>query len=188
MKNLSLVLNVVLLIAVGYLYYARFGKSETQSSSPALPASSAGEIVYINSDTLLEAYDYFNQLKNELESKQDSIDALLKAKGRSLESEVNAYQEKAPMMSPGQRAETEEKLMMKQQQIMDLKQSFLEELSVDESTMNDSIHANLNRFLKEFNSTRNYKFILGYQRGGGILLANDSLDITREVLEGLNKD
>ena len=34
---------------------------------------------------------------------------------------------------------------------------------------------------------RNYEFILGYQKGGGILLANDSLDITQQILEGLNK-
>ena len=186
MKNISLLLNVVLLLAVAYLYYLHFNNSKPASSIQTFSADS-GNIVYINSDTLLEEYNYFNKLRLELETKQDSIDAMLKSKGRSLESEVNSYQERAPMMSAGQRAEAEEKLMMKQQQIMDLKQSFLEELAQDEAEMNDSIHANLNRYLKEYNKTKNYKFILGYQRGGGILLANDSLDITKEVLEGLNK-
>jgi Skp family chaperone for outer membrane proteins len=36
------------------------------------------------------------------------------------------------------------------------------------------------------NEEMNYKFILGYQRGSGILLANDSLDITKDVIRGIN--
>ena len=39
---------------------------------------------------------------------------------------------------------------------------------------------------KQFNKDKNYAFILSYQRGSGVLLANDSLDITKPVLEGLN--
>lgn len=187
MKNISLLLNIVLIIAVAYLYYIiYYNEAPAKVNSTNAENTSQNDIVFINSDSLLEEYNYFNSLKDALESKQDSIDGLLKSKGRALESEVTAYQERAAGMSPAQRSEIEEKLMGKQQQLMDMKQSFLQELSEDESIMNDSIHDNLSRFLKEYNKSRNFKFILGYQRGGGILLANDSLDITNEVLEGLN--
>jgi outer membrane protein len=50
------------------------------------------------------------------------------------------------------------------------------------------LYAKLSSYLKEYNKGKNYTFILGYQKGGGILFANDSLDITREVLDGLNKE
>ena len=35
---------------------------------------------------------------------------------------------------------------------------------------------------------RNYHFIMGYTKDGAILLANDSLDITENVIEGLNEE
>jgi outer membrane protein len=45
----------------------------------------------------------------------------------------------------------------------------------------------VNEFLKH-HKTKSYNFVLGYQKGGGILYANDSLDITREVVVGLNNE
>jgi len=90
-------------------------------------------------------------------------------------------------MTVEQRANEEERLMKKQQYLMEAKERMLDDLQRRESEMNDSIHDNLSRFLKEYNKEKNYYFILGYQRGSGILFANDSLDITKEVLEGLNK-
>ncbi|MBL0343415.1 MAG: OmpH family outer membrane protein [Bacteroidetes bacterium] len=188
MKNLSVALNIVLLIAVAFLYYKVYsGNSETES----LPVTSgqgmaSNSIVFINSDSLLEEYNYFNSLKASLEKKQDSIDVFLRSKAQLLEKEVMNYQERAGGMSPDQRAREEERLMQKQQGLVEQKQNLLTELQDQESIMNDSIHDNLSRYLKEYNKKKNYLYILGYQRGSGILLANDSLDITKEILDGLN--
>lgn len=189
MKNASLALNIVLIIAVAFLYYKVYNPDV--STAPAVAISGSGmpsnAIVFINSDTLLADYNFFNQLKDGLEKKQDSIDASLKQKAKALEQEVLAYQNRGASMSPEQRAKEEERLMGKQQGLMDLKQSLVDQLQMEESDMNDSIHSNLTRYLKEYNKDKNYLYILGYQRGSGILLANDSLDITKEILEGLNK-
>jgi len=111
----------------------------------------------------------------------------LNSRAKVLEKDVMEYQQRAEGMSPQQRAGEEEKLMGRQQSLMELKQTLLEELQNSESVMNDSIHDNLSRFLREYNKDKNYLYILGYQRGSGILFANDSLDITMDVLEGLNK-
>lgn len=188
MKNLSLSLNIVLLAAVAFLYYKVYSDKPESVAIPVLNGSgmSSNAIVFINSDSLLEEYNYFNSLKASLEKKQDSIDVLLRGRAQSLEKEVGNYQEKAPGMSPEQRAGTEEKLMQKQQMLVELKQNLLGQLQEQESIMNDSIHDNLHRYLQEYNKKKNYLYILGYQRGSGILLANDSLDITKEILDGLN--
>ncbi len=189
MKNASIALNVILIIAVAFLYYKVF--NAPGSNVPAAVASGSempsNAIVFINSDSLLEDYNFFNELKDGLEKKQDSIDNLLQQRAKLLEQEVMNYQNKGAGMSPEDRAKEEERLMGKQQNLMDLKQSLVGSLQDEESAMNDSIHNNLSRYLKEYNKDKNYLYILGYQRGSGILLANDSLDITNEILEGLNK-
>ena len=187
MKNLSLLLNVILLIAVGFLYYKVY---QGPSASPVASLSGAtmpsNGIVYINSDSLLKGYNYFNELKETFDKRQDSIENFLNAKAQALENEVGAYQKKAPGMSPEQRAQTEEKLMQKQQDLVSMKQDLVSMLQEQESSMNDSVYYHLSGFLKEFNKKHNYFYIMRYERVSGVLFANDSLDVTNEVLKGLN--
>ena len=81
----------------------------------------------------------------------------------------------------------EERLGRKQEEAVNFRKQLLEKLSDEEESYQDSLHNKLISFLKEYNKTHNYKFILGYQKGSGILLADDSLDITSQVIEGINK-
>ncbi len=184
MKNISLTLNVILLAAVGYLYYKVFSNTEkTVMTHQSLPESS---IVFVNSDSLLDHYDFFNEMKVRMEHKHDSVEALLKAYAGRLESEVQLYQKQAIGMTDMEKQQKEEGLMQKQQELMQLKENMMGMLAEEEGQLNDSIHNNLVEYLREFNKGRRYNFIFGYQKGGGILLANDSLDITNAVIEGLN--
>ena len=77
--------------------------------------------------------------------------------------------------------------MRKQQGLMQERDNLLDKLKEEEAALTDSIHNDLMTYLKEFNKSNKFDFILGYSRGGGILFANDSLDITKKVIEGINK-
>jgi outer membrane protein len=186
-KQISLALNLVLLIAVAFLYVKVYSENE----EPVIPVSrnaAAARLVYVNSDSLMDNYRLFTDLKNRMEKKSDSLDAVLNARGQALEKEVMDYQEKAASMSSGERQLREEALMRKQQALLDQRESLLEAMKNEEAALTDSIFNDLQAFLKKFNARRGYDYILGYTRGGGIMLANDSLDITRQVVEGLNKE
>lgn len=191
MKNLSLILNVILFIAVGYLYVLHFGKKEQSGTNdatgtiPALPVS-AGGIVYVNSDSLLEQYEFTKNQKAQLEASQDRIKNELKAQGERLQKEIEEYQQQAVGMTDMQRQQKEEQLAMKQQQYLERRDEALAKLDEEQSRTSEELYDRLAMYLKEFNKDKNYQFILGYQRGGGILFANDSLNITRQVIEGLN--
>jgi len=190
MKNVSLVLNGVLLVAVAVLYYLHFkGKGEVTAESPIMQMPvNAGTIVYVNSDSLLEEYDYYKAKKNEFEVAQEKIKQELKAQNDKLQREVEIYQKQAIGMTDKERAEKENDLGMKQQQLMQRKEELLNRLDEQQSSSSEELYAKLNAYLKKNNQGRNYSFVLGYQRGGGILFANDSLNITKEVIQGLNKE
>lgn len=188
MKTLSLTLNVVLIIAVAFLYYKVYSAKNISSppsiSIPVGPSS----IVYVNSDSLLDNYPFFMKLKNSLEKKQDSIENILKGRGRTLENDIKAYQEKGATMTDQERQSTEEVLGKRQQELMAYKEDMTNEMAKEEENLNDTLHNNLISTLKKFNKDKNYHFILGYQKGSGILLASDSLDITKQIIEELNKE
>jgi outer membrane protein len=89
-------------------------------------------------------------------------------------------------MTEEQRQKEEERLYRKQQDFGKMRQALLDELGEEEDKIMNNIYKDLSEVLKEYNKTRRYHFILGYQKGSGILLANDSLDITREIIEAVN--
>jgi outer membrane protein len=186
LKQASLILNGILVIAVAFLYYKQFSTPETKETPLSVKASQS-KIVFVNSDSLMDSYSLFKEMSDGMEKKRDSLDRLLTARGNNLEDEIKKYQETAAGMSDGERQLREESLMRKQQALMADRDNLLDKLKTEEADLTDSIHADLMRYLKTYNKNQQFDFILGYSRGGGILLANDSLDVTKQVVKGLNE-
>jgi len=185
MKNYLLFVNLIFAACIAFLFYKVYQKDSTTS----LPNTvSDNGIVFVNSDSLLENFDYYNSIHERLNLKRDSLDAYIEAKGKRLENEVANYQQRAAAMSPAERQKTEEELMRKQQSIMDERKHLIELFSDEEDALNDSLYNKLQDAIQKYNQTHNYTFILGYQRGGGILFANDSLDVTKDVIKVLNEN
>ena len=74
MKNISLILNAVLLVAVAVLFYLHFS-----AGAPA-DVSAAGitgdvKIAYINSDSVLKQYDYLKAEQEKFDAKGKVISA-----------------------------------------------------------------------------------------------------------------
>ncbi|HRH66980.1 MAG TPA: OmpH family outer membrane protein [Bacteroidia bacterium] len=197
MKNFSVILNFVLFVAVGVLYYLHFsdhakgdalpGTSETAGIAKDLPAAPGG-IVFVNSDSLLDNYAYFKSKKVELENKQERIKNELTSESDKLQRDAADYQEKAPGMTDLQRQQTEEQLMARQQKLMEKKDLLLGQLEEEKSKSSEELYTRVAGFIRSMNVEHKYNFVLGYSKGGGILFANDSLDITGKVLEGLNRE
>jgi outer membrane protein len=193
MKNLSVVLNIVLVIAVGILYFLHFqgkGNVVAQSSDQTpkdLPVVSSS-IVFVNSDSLLEQYEYYKSKKREFESAQEKIKQELKVQGERLQQEIELYQKQAIGMTDMEKMQKEEQLGMRQQQLMKRKDELLSNLDDEQAKTSEELYQRLSQYLRKYNADRNYSFVLGFQKGGGILFANDSLNITSQVIEGLNKE
>lgn len=188
-KNIQTLLNIILLAAVTVLFVKVFSGEKKEAAAPVVIKGQAAQakMVYVNSDSLMESYKFFKDMKSKIEKQRDSLDKVLTGAGNALQADIEAYQQRAEGMSPSERQLREESLMRRQQQFVESRDKALEKLSHQEEALNDSVHNDLVNFLHEFNRTHGYDFIFGYQRGSGILLAHDSLDITKEVLEGLNK-
>ena len=185
MKNLQTVINIVLAAAVIFLFVKVYQKNDTAVVMKG--GDAPVKMVYVNSDSLMDSYNLFTTMKEEIEKKRDSVDKALTATGNALQQDIERYQQRAAGMSPTERQLSEEALMMRQQKFVEAREQALEKLTVQEEALNDSVHNDLIGFLKEFNKAYGYDFIFGYQRGSGILLANDSLDITGDVVKGINK-
>jgi outer membrane protein len=77
-------------------------------------------------------------------------------------------------------------LRQRAQKLEEEKSRLGKSLNEDQKKAFDDLYANIETKLKTLSSQIGYDYILSYTRGGQILLANDSLDITKQVLQLLN--
>ncbi len=187
MKQLSVASNVVLLIAVAVLYYFHFKEHKGGS---AMSSDDKSTIVYINSETLTDNYKLYIQKREELQKEQEGIREMLHNESANLQKQAEHYQNNAGVMSKVERDNTEKKLAQAQQELYMKRDSLTSRLEDKKDKLNEQIYDHLTTYIKEYlkDKGKNYHFVLGYQKGGGIVYANESLDITKEILDGLNKE
>ena len=193
MKNISLILNAVLILAVGTLFYLHFssGNSSDKGSSQTQVASTEGPgsgIVFVNIDSLLNSYSYFQDLQGEFADKQAELEAELNNRGRQYEASALDFQNKVQkgLVTRSEAQNLEQQLMQEQQNLLQLRDQMSLELQEEEQVSNRRLINAIMEYLKEYNQEYNYQFIFSNSFGDNVLFANQGLDITNSVLEGLN--
>jgi outer membrane protein len=191
MKNLSIILNVVLLVAVAVLYYFQF------SGSAGAGASASGnngvllqdaKIAYINSDSVLKYYSFLEVNKKALEAKGTKMEQDFRDRAQSLQNDVNLYQRTVNNMTFGQAKAAEEDLAKKQQNLQVYQQRLQQELAIEEGKLNRELYERITKFLKGYASQNNLQVVLKYDPTSDVLFGGETLDITKAVIEGLNAE
>lgn len=157
------------------------------ATSDSLAVAANADIVYINSDSLLTKYEYFKDARSRFQAKTEKAEKDLQAKASAFEKEVQNYQRTGGNMSMEQRASTEKKLAQRQQQLQQQSQATGNQLATEEAEEMKKIYDRVEAYLQKLSQEKGYKMVLTYSRGQSAILYGDStLDITGEVLDGLN--
>lgn len=170
---------------------AKTGTTTASDSTKALATTNAKEekIVYINSDTLSEKYEYFKDIRTKMEAKVKKAQGDLQAKGQAFQREVAEYQQKAGSMSASERQATEEKLARKQDELGRLDQNASSSIAQDESAEFNNVYNAITEYLKRHAEENGYTLVLTYSKSNPtVLYADSKLDITKSVIEALNKE
>lgn len=151
--------------------------------------STKDKIVYLNSDSLSEKYQYFKDIKSKLENKVKKAQADLQSKSTAFQREVAEYQKNAATMSAGDRQATEQKLARKQDELARLDQTASSSIAKDESEEFNNVYNKITEFLKKHAADNGYKLVLTYSKSNPtVLYADPSLEITNEVIKQLNAE
>jgi outer membrane protein len=173
-----------ILFAVAILTACNKGTSEGTAGQ------SSGRIVYVNTDTLLTNYDYYKDVVTEFQSKQFALENELKRKSESFQNEVTVFQRRvqAGGMTQQQGETTQQQLQKKEQDILLYRDNAANGLAAEQAAKTDLILTKIQDYLASYNSDDKYDMVIGFSKGGGVLYAKNNLEITEEVLKGLNKE
>lgn len=196
MKNLSIILNGILLAAVLVLYILFFTSknSKQEINSEAGPSVSAniepGAIAFVEFDSILANYEMFVDLQEVLIEKQSKLEAELNSKSASWEKSAGEYQNQMNkgLITRAKAAEVEQQLYQDQQNILKLRDDMSMELAEEKQVMDRQVMYAILEYLEEYNKGKSYQYIISKSFGGPLLFAQAGLDITNDVLVGLNTE
>lgn len=160
------------------------GESTSASGQPS------GRIVYVNTDTLLNNYEYYKDVVKEFENKSFALDNELQRKAQSFQNEVALFQRRvqAGGLSEQQALTQQAALQKKEQDIMIYRENAAGNLQQEQAKKTDELLNKIHEYLKNYNASDRYDMVIGYSKGGGVLYAKEDLDITQDVLKGLNEE
>lgn len=207
MKNLSLILNAVLFVLVGILFYLHFkGANSTSTATEAMSfekdstsnmpipqfhnlGASSGKVVFIDYDSLVQNYDFFKKIQKDLEIKLKNSEMELVSKQQKLEEDYKTYMQGQAMMTDQHKATKEAQLQQQNNEILQLRDVKGKQFASQEQELNEKLLNKLYGYFQKMAKQNDFAYILTYKRGvPGVVYGNDSLDITKQVVAGLNAE
>jgi outer membrane protein len=197
MKNLSTVLAALALLGVIILFVLRgTSASTTTARTPTTNTVSKGEglatssrVAYVDIDTLEANYEYFKTKKADFTKRQAAIENELQRSAQQLQNQAADFQKKVQSGGFASQAEAEpagRKLQQMEQSLNTRRESLAAGLMKDQETFNQDIQNRLDSFLTEFVKGKGIDYVLSYSKSGSILYADKNMDVTREVIDGMN--
>ena len=193
-KNLSLVLNGILLVAVIILFILVLGnKSGKKVNEVAKKGDSAVvvdlPIAYVNIDSLLLNYTFAKNANEALISKQENSRATLNQRARVLQTEMDEFNRKLEnnaFLSRERAEDAQKSILKKQQDLQQLEGNLTQQLMEQQEKMNRQLRDTINAFFKEYNKNGKYELIISNTANDNVLFSKKSYDITNDVIVQLN--
>jgi len=196
MKNVSIVFNVVLLALVGILFFLYLSLKKAISGNDGGNTKvtlTAGmqkpvRVGYVNADSINTNYALMQDFKKEMQAKQSVLQNEYDTKGRAFQSEYADLQQRSQAGTISQiDADKIQKDLVQKKSVIDNIQANLDQLAREAQEKNQKIENLVEKYVSLYNKKAHFDYVLAYARGTNVLYANDSLDITRQVLMGLNQ-
>jgi len=160
------------------------------TSTPIAQAGGLGmKIAYVNIDTLEANYELLKSKREEFKKKQEQMEGQLQHDFDEMNADAEAVNKKAQAntLTQIEYEAAQKRLGQMQRSLQTRKQTLADQLMKEQEDFNKDLKARLDAFLEEYNKTKQYDYVLSYSYAGSSLLyVNKKLDITKDVVDGMN--
>lgn len=178
--------------AAACIAFAACGGGKTNNGETAT-ADAEGctslKIAYVELDTLMSQYQLYKDYSEVLTRKGNNIQNTLAKKQKTLEAHAASFQKKYDSNGFTTRDEVERaqaSIQNEQMELAQLADRLNNEFNTEQARINEEARDSIQSFLKRYNKTKKYDYVM-VKAGDNLLIANPKLDITEEVVRGLNK-
>lgn len=191
MNKWLLVLNLVLLLAVAFLFYSHFNKPSDKPASGAVSASqeqnnSQFRIAYFEMDSVEEYFSLFKEVQKELVRKQDSKNSALSSLHKKHRAKWESLQKNGRNMTEQEITESSQDIAEIENAIKNTERKWDQEINDYFVTQQQNILKMIRDFFAEYNKDKGYAYILANEPG--LFYYKDSAcNVTADLIKALNE-
>lgn len=191
MNKWLLVLNGILVLAVGFLLYKQFQKPGKTGNSPAKslsPVSSEGQAVkigYFEMDSVEANFELFKEVEKEMNKKADAMTGELTRLQQNLQRKYEAFQAQASQMTQAQGEQAQRQLQELDNEIRSTRDRLDQARSQYFMEKQQKILNMIRDFFKDYNTEKGYTYIFASEPGL-MYLKDTAYNVTTDLLKGLN--
>jgi outer membrane protein len=212
--KISIGVNAILAIAVAFLFFKVYSsgddakedgdKKTTETTANVKPEVTTGtdpeiktdpvkagplRIAYVINDSVSANYQFFIDSRKDLAKKEASLSGRIKSKyDEFLELRKGLELEAPTWTRQEQQDKAMKKLQEKEQEVMEYEQKQKEKMLVFNQEIVQDYLIRLETYLKKYAQESGYTYILSYTPGGALMHGDASMDVTEEVIAGLNAE
>lgn len=189
MKNISTVLSILALVLIGTLFYLHFNhveKLNKVSVTATKNSQSTFKIAYFDIDSLQEHYEYFKDVSGDIKRKENSMNAELNDLTNKYQRTIRKWQEKGNNITQAEGEAAQREVGMLQQQYQQRKGELEQEMQRLQVDRMSELRKQVEDFLKQYNKSKGYAYILSYEPGFIIYYRDSAYNITNDLVSGLN--
>ncbi len=188
MKKISFIIGLMALASFTGCKTTTENK-ETKEEAAEVTAV-AGSIVYFDLDRVLDAYDMANDKRSEVEAKVASIQKEVNRRQKNLENGIADFQNKINkgLMTSATAQAQQQKLAEQEQAFQQFAQQKQAEIMEEQQVMMNIIADAIKTYVEAYNQEKGFAMILTNQASVPVIVADPALDITSDIISGLNKE
>lgn len=192
MKQLNTLISVVLLAAVAVLFFLVLKKDGVKKPTDTTPDAKSnsvksGTIVYFEMDSVEQQYAYIKDVREKLKGREQSITNELNDMKKGYMNRIQQLQSKATNMSQQEGEAAQAEINQMQQNMQQKEARLSQELQDQQFKLMQDINKRIEDYLKMYNAQNKYAFILSHTAGDHIYYKDSTLNITSDLVRGLNE-
>lgn len=193
---MRIVKTLPILLLVALVGCKSTGNTDTNTSAASVSTARDSSqqysgIAYVNTDSLISKYKMATELTEAFSTKAEKAQNQFQAKQRAFQTRVTDYQNKMNkgLVTRTEAMTIEDKLKGEEQELMNYGRTMEGTLQEEQAVLMNKISYAVKEYMTKFNDAKKYSLIINTNAMTTVVLAGDpSLDITNEVVEGLNKE
>jgi outer membrane protein len=150
--------------------------------------STPQKLVYVDSAKLVNEYEGMKTARAAYQQKATSWKANIDTLTAEVQKQIFAYEKEVSKMTAKEKQLSQELIRTKQKQLMDYQQAMNTQAQQEDQKMTGDVLTQINAYLKKYGKAKGYKIVMAATEYGNIAYADEGLDITADVLVGLNKE
>ncbi len=188
--KINFYVNILILVLLIVLFFTHHGSKQGASQNSFPEGNSSSKIAFLNTDTVFSNYLMVKDLQEDLNAKKTKLENEVMNVQKSFQTKLTNYQSNVQnnRITYDQAQAAEKKLMKERDDIVALSDRYSNDISALEFQIHQQITDSIINFTTRYNKNYNADYILGYTKGGGILVANPKFEVTMDILKGLNEE